>query len=792
MAEREKQEARRKREEIERAQMLKEKEEQARVDAEKALKLALQENAKRQKEEARRKKEEAKHKELKTYITKQEFIDKQGTEAFDAAFAEYNDQDPDNALNTSQLACNLNGDRPSLMRYQAMAVQLSKVVERFMCVWRTGAGKTLAMIKILDTFFDDPRPKVLIFPTQPVCDNFFGELMKFPNKYRAYVESRFKGKSATLQQVKDTLAMKGTRASVHRGLKASTKSLRAPLRTLTYRIAGGSALTNNPIFNFRPRLKVLNKAKDGLETKDMHKEKNNKYSGCIVLMDEFHNLLGGLYYDKRAKKTDRDQLLKQYLLPEHVQYADRLKRLADHLSSAQHSVVVGMTATPIKNDPEDGRRLMAILKGGDESKTNHGFVTYFNELTPKLYPDPSSGKNLDVAMFPDNIVRIKKIQLSKEHADHYLRKVKEYKGDEAAEKLFNYVNVQMYKNFCKNQLSPKIKEACKKEIPKVRAERARPKAGGRRKKTPAAPTTVGGGSDEERAEALKRVLKRMAPKLYQIIVDADANEGNTLVLAHRNNGFRCMMPVLRHLCELKQIRLEGCPAENGSDPVLYKEGVDGTPIVVAQSQVQEKQARKGSTVTVQFSEGGKRYTGVVRSVNHAKQTYSVLFKQGAVDIIDRFAHNSIRILFADTRDYAEGVSFLGVTNLILVNPAKTLGEHKQQIGRILRLCDGPGRAVTITMYAGTMEHSPVKTVDEVYLERLRKEFTTLNDALVQQFKVPAVDAREEYNRELGGSNGEGYMGKIWSYAKKVKDALLPDELKKRFNLRAGSNHFNRK
>ena len=97
------------------------------------------------------------------------------------------------------------------------------------------------------------------------------------------------------------------------------------------------------------------------------------------------------------------------------------------------------------------------------------------------------------------------------------------------------------------------------------------------------------------------------------------------------------------------------------------------------------------------------------------------------------------------------------------------------------------------MYAGTMEHSPVKTVDEVYLERLRKEFTTLNDALVQQFKVPAVDAREEYNnRELGGSGGEGYMGRIWSYAKKVKDALLPDELKKRFNLRAGSNHFNRK
>ena len=46
------------------------------------------------------------------------------------------------------------------------------------------------MIQIVDNFYDDKRPKVLIFPTNSVCANFYNELCsgKFPNRYQKYVE----------------------------------------------------------------------------------------------------------------------------------------------------------------------------------------------------------------------------------------------------------------------------------------------------------------------------------------------------------------------------------------------------------------------------------------------------------------------------------------------------------------------------------------------------------------------------------------------------------------------------
>ena len=40
------------------------------------------------------------------------------------------------------------------------------------------------MIRICDNFFKDRRPKIAIFPTAAVCNNFYAELIdpKFPNR----------------------------------------------------------------------------------------------------------------------------------------------------------------------------------------------------------------------------------------------------------------------------------------------------------------------------------------------------------------------------------------------------------------------------------------------------------------------------------------------------------------------------------------------------------------------------------------------------------------------------------
>ena len=41
-----------------------------------------------------------------------------------------------------------------------------------------GSGKTLLMIRVLDNFYRDTRPKVVIFPSESVVQNFYQELLK--------------------------------------------------------------------------------------------------------------------------------------------------------------------------------------------------------------------------------------------------------------------------------------------------------------------------------------------------------------------------------------------------------------------------------------------------------------------------------------------------------------------------------------------------------------------------------------------------------------------------------------
>jgi len=59
-------------------------------------------------------------------------------------------------------------------------------VKRLLIDHPTGSGKTREMIKVLDNYFHDPRPKVPIFPKDPVCRNFYAELLRWPSRYRDY------------------------------------------------------------------------------------------------------------------------------------------------------------------------------------------------------------------------------------------------------------------------------------------------------------------------------------------------------------------------------------------------------------------------------------------------------------------------------------------------------------------------------------------------------------------------------------------------------------------------------
>jgi len=82
------------------------------------------------------------------------------------------------------------GVKPLLQPYQETVSFLVRPAAysnpHMLVVHRTGAGKTATMVSVADNFFNDLRPKILIFPTAAVCRNFYSELReaKFPNRYR--------------------------------------------------------------------------------------------------------------------------------------------------------------------------------------------------------------------------------------------------------------------------------------------------------------------------------------------------------------------------------------------------------------------------------------------------------------------------------------------------------------------------------------------------------------------------------------------------------------------------------
>ena len=68
----------------------------------------------------------------------------------------------------------------------ASLVHPSSPVCRLLCDHNTGSGKTLCMVRIMDNFYFDARPKIAIFPKDTVVDNFYQSLWQWPSRWRDY------------------------------------------------------------------------------------------------------------------------------------------------------------------------------------------------------------------------------------------------------------------------------------------------------------------------------------------------------------------------------------------------------------------------------------------------------------------------------------------------------------------------------------------------------------------------------------------------------------------------------
>ena len=359
-------------------------------------------------------------------------------------------------ISETKINCRREGPLP----FQSLAKTLvspSMATDRFLCAWRTGAGKTYGMILILSQFYKDPRPKIIIFPESSLVRNFYEEVLTHPSPYRNFLARKMTGNPELgekaveewakgmlvperfrkhYQEIQDILACKG-QLSVYRNQPRrgelllgkhpapsaewdDDNYLRAPIRAFRYTIAGGSGAMSKGNIQAPFNIKL---------TEASAKDTTNPYSGMIVIMDEFHNLLG-------AEN-------KEYLKDSAYHSAQsNLKNMKRWLETAKDSVIVGMTATPILKKPSDGDVLLNVLKGRDSSRTTDGMISYFDFLDPHMYPIPSQDAR---TLFTD----IKRVVLKGENREVYCSKhfaAKSLNTKKQLRRVSNYCNIAHFAN----------------------------------------------------------------------------------------------------------------------------------------------------------------------------------------------------------------------------------------------------------------------------------------------------------------------------------------------------------
>jgi len=324
----------------------------------------------------------------------------------------------------------------------------SSPVQRLLVDHAPGTGKTLTMLRVLDNFFDDPRPKLALFPTERMRNSFYRELLIWPTRWRHYFAvccpehaSRFSGLkdwlrrkdevwdvnsgkvqaearrqgvepdalvASAVESMREVLSLRGAvrTGRVTPGLARAFRREhpdapvpRAPLRTFRYTTAGGRACELN--VEGRPRSSILEVGFDGKYL--------NPYSGKVLLLDECH-----------------------YIVRPTQKYNDQIGRLRDHLLTARGSVVAGFTGSPMGNDVEDCRRLLDLIKGDEGSSlSDEGFVSSFHARGRPDYPRESP-----VAGLPDGVVHegmlkdlVKRHTLHGEALRRYLLKMVKFQGE---------------------------------------------------------------------------------------------------------------------------------------------------------------------------------------------------------------------------------------------------------------------------------------------------------------------------------------------------------------------------
>jgi hypothetical protein len=595
-------------------------------------------------------------------------------------------------------------------------------VQRTLVVWMTGAGKTQGMVQVLDNYYQDPRPKVVLVPNKKVAENFVSEFIEVDSQYKAFVDRyltgrnyggkdfvtsapklhkwkcesehcRAKGgtvnersyrcvscsaleKTTALPEVERLLEMNGI---AHRAGEPGYPL--APVRTFGYRKAGGAQAVNRTLLPLKfahstgktPGL-VARRAKAW-----PGKDPANPYNHCIVLCDEAHNLV----------------------LPDEMkQYQDKRERLKKWLQGAADCTLAAFTATPVPSmgaAETDYAHLMDLVKGTQfKNAPNTGFILYYNTFNPGLFPAttpdlntcnclgsfipvPLQGRNLVKYVAEHNRVFAQKRQHASDAApvtggagndkkEHRSKHGEGGGGEEedqgpftkAQAKLFNYCNMATYSAHAYSEGSKGLGETFRKGL-----------------------------LDDPVGNATK-----LARLTYDISSRPDEK---TLVLVHRTHGFKGLVNAMSLLFDQAGVKWGG----------LYD--ADNTYTGTGDA-----------TVRAEHEEKNKAATRLIEQFNNFNPSSKKKYADGG----------EVRVLVADTAVFSEGVSFFGVRRLVLFNPPTSYKDYLQRIGRAFRACKShisnlppEDRTVAVDIYVAVIRRADVDALldaDQTVTKRTRK------------------------------------------------------------------------
>lgn len=283
----------------------------------------------------------------------------------------------------------LNYSYPRLQPYQftcryICTPEFENVIRRFLIVHELGTGKTLTMIEILDNFFYDSRPKIVVVPRPNLADNFLREMLVHRTLYRDWLELRLgtatlltalgqgnpppsmDATSAALGQCKELLRCKGLGAAqLVAGTGDNQLVMGAPLRIYSYKEAGDES--DEPMWR-RGQADGVPRS-TGIDWRTHFQDK-------VVLLDEVQNFLG-----RQARQTAMEMGGDPEVATRKIQNVKtKVSRAGDH------AVVYSFTATPIISQPSDTNELLQAVTGSAQSNANReGYVSFFMARPRVLY-----------------------------------------------------------------------------------------------------------------------------------------------------------------------------------------------------------------------------------------------------------------------------------------------------------------------------------------------------------------------------------------------------------------------